>query len=733
MPAAGRIEDDDPLPGLSIGNGSLTEGAGGGSMRFEVRVEPASGRTVTVQYGTADVTATGGSDYTAVTGTLSFGAGTTVRTVTVPIADDALHEPEEQFTVTLRAAMNATVATSQGTGTIADNDRAPELSIGDGSLTEGSDDGTMPFAVQLDLASGRTVTVQYATANVTATAGADYTSASGTLTFAAGITTATIEVAIVDDTEDEETETFTVTLSSPSGAVLAHAGATGTITDDDDTTTTDPVITGNTTPLKLASLAVTGGGAMYPAFDADTLHYALTCNDSPTLTVAAATGRAGTQLTLLRADTANNVVSTTGSLSATVSVDGDHDVAIELSDTGGTVTYVVHCLPADFPDITIVKKTDGASGGLLLVALQLRYIAVVDYNGVPRFHRRFFGRDFRHHSNGPLIDGRRVRYSVIYSRATLLDADFNMIRAVRPVAGLTHMDSHDFRIVTDRTSEDASFLFISLQENWRDYRPLVDASGNPYSSRERVQDTVIQEVSLDGRELFQWHSWEKLMFHDDCRRNNFVADYAHINSFQVIGGDIVASFSGCNQVVRIDRMTDDGQPGTGELVWKVGGTAAAPTLNPNQDTEFLEIVDDTAGEFCGQHHATLSDDGRLLLFDNGSGCLGPRKAAAPYSRVVEYDISSGTQARFTRAYIPPNGYYTGGEGAVTRLPNGNWLIAWGNPVNELARRAVSISEVDPDTGDVHFEMRMIHNGHYVNSYRAYRYPEDEVPIPLNLP
>ena len=70
LSAAGRIEDEDPLPGLSLGNGSLTEGAGGGSMRFEVRLKPASGRTVTVQYGTADVTATGGSDYTPVSGTL---------------------------------------------------------------------------------------------------------------------------------------------------------------------------------------------------------------------------------------------------------------------------------------------------------------------------------------------------------------------------------------------------------------------------------------------------------------------------------------------------------------------------------------------------------------------------------------------------------------------------------------------------------------------------------------
>ena len=162
----------------------------------------------------------------------------------------------------------------------------------------------------------------YKTEDGTAEAGADYTAANGTLTFRAGTTTATIEVAILDDTTAEETEMFTVTLSSTNGATLSavSASADGTITDDGDTTTTDPVgpvrpvDPGPATALELSSLAVTGGGTMYPPFDADTLHYALTCNSSPTPSVAAETGRDGAQLTLLRADTADNVASTTGAL-----------------------------------------------------------------------------------------------------------------------------------------------------------------------------------------------------------------------------------------------------------------------------------------------------------------------------------------------------------------------------------------------------------------------------------
>ena len=149
----------------------------------------------------------------------------------------------------------------------------PELSIADGSLTESSRDGNMPFVVswcrgvvvRLDPASGSVITVEYETADGSAMAGADYTAASGTLTFAASATTATIEVAILDDTAAEETETFAVMLSNPSGATLADASADGTITDDRDSDPPDPpdppdpVDPVDSTRLELSSLAVTGG------------------------------------------------------------------------------------------------------------------------------------------------------------------------------------------------------------------------------------------------------------------------------------------------------------------------------------------------------------------------------------------------------------------------------------------------------------------------------------------
>ena len=109
----------------------------------------------------------------------------------------------------------------------------PALAIADSSATEAA--GSVSFTVTLSRPSAERVTVRYATADGTATAGDDYSAVTGgSLTFAAGDTAATITVTIVADGRDEpEAETFTVTLSGPRHARLGDATATGTIFDDD--------------------------------------------------------------------------------------------------------------------------------------------------------------------------------------------------------------------------------------------------------------------------------------------------------------------------------------------------------------------------------------------------------------------------------------------------------------------------------------------------------------------
>ena len=106
------------------------------------------------------------------------------------------------------------------------------LSVADARVHE-AEDALLVFEVTLDRARHAAVTVDYVTSDVTARAGEDYTSASGTLTFATGERSKTVEVTVLDDAHDEGEETLALTLSNPSGAYLADATATGTIENSD--------------------------------------------------------------------------------------------------------------------------------------------------------------------------------------------------------------------------------------------------------------------------------------------------------------------------------------------------------------------------------------------------------------------------------------------------------------------------------------------------------------------
>ena len=717
------VEND--VSALAVTGGRAGEGSG--TIGFEVSLSVAATRTVTVAYATGAEgdDAVAGRDYEQAGGTLTFAAGSTeARTIAVVVHDDALDEDDERVTVTLSDAAGAVLAGGETTvtaaGVIEDDDPQPELRVADASVTEGG--GDLQFTVTLAPASGRTVTVDYATGDGTgdaaATAGEDYREAAGTLTYAAGTTAQTISVPIPDDAAAEETETFTVTLSNATASTLAAATATGSIANDD--------------PLQLDSLQVAGGGTMYPAFDPAIHHYALTCGDSTTLQVTAGAVRAATSLTLLRADSAQNQVAS-GAMSVTgLVVDEDHDIAIELSETGAaTVTYVVHCIPADYPDVTIVTNSGAAAEEMLLVtptytresdSEKITYLAVVDYNGVPRFHRsvRPNNKNLRAFQDGPVIEGKTVRYSYNNpgGEVVLLDGDFARIKGVSTVEGISNTNGHDFLI-----TEDDTFLFISYHDAVRDFSTFKDHVGDPYPADRAVKDSVIQEVDQAGNQRFLWNSWDHLQIDPDCRGDSGLGtEYAHLNAFQEIEGDIIASFARCKQVLRIDRSSD---PATVE--WKLGGSAPAQ----DSGTVHFAIVGDPHAGVCRIHQPILNDSGSLVLFDNGDYCVGDRKRI---SRVLEYDISTGTEAVFVRHYEHPHELVVGIGGSLAVLDNGNWLIAWGGspPKAATSSNHVSISEVDA-AGTAHFEMLWHKGADLGGTYRVYLEDESSVTVPLNLP
>jgi hypothetical protein len=238
-------ETGDTPPSLSIND--PTPVAEGNSetktVTFTVSLSAVSGRQVTVNFATANgpsgnTGAVGGSactgtvDYLTTSGTVTFAAGETSKSVPVTICGDEFSEADsETFFVNLSGASNATVADAQGVGTITNDDgAAPALSISDRTASEGNSGKTaFNFTVTLSAESEKDVTVTYNTDAGTPTAatssvsgstacdpGIDYIGALATVTIPAGSTTQTITVDVCGDTRDEAAEErFVVKLSNP--------------------------------------------------------------------------------------------------------------------------------------------------------------------------------------------------------------------------------------------------------------------------------------------------------------------------------------------------------------------------------------------------------------------------------------------------------------------------------------------------------------------------------------
>jgi hypothetical protein len=235
--ATGTIQNDDSQE-FSVSDASVTEGdEGTANATFTVSLRTPATSALSVQYATATDTATS-ADFQARSGTVTFAAGQSSKTITVAVKSDLIDEPTETFFVNLSNPSNADIADGTGEGTITDNDPTPGLSIGDVTLVEGNSGTTTQAVFQLSLSnpSSQYVSVDYDTDNRTATAPGDYKARTGTKVFQPGQTTKTITVPVIGDNTQESNETFTVSLLDPDNAEIVDGEGLGTITDNDSPT-----------------------------------------------------------------------------------------------------------------------------------------------------------------------------------------------------------------------------------------------------------------------------------------------------------------------------------------------------------------------------------------------------------------------------------------------------------------------------------------------------------------
>ena len=353
------ITDDDATPAITMGDATATEG---GTATFTATLSNPSSEDVTVVYTSSSGTATNGSDFTAVTETLTIPAGQTTATFTVLTTGDVKDELDETGTITLSSPTNATISDSTADLIITDNDTA-NISIANQTVTEA---GIATFTVTLSTTSGGPVTVVYTSSTGTsgdnATDGADYTGTTGTLTIPSGATTGVFTINTTTDLIDEPTETATITLSGATSATITGSTTTAdlVITDDDAT----PVIS-------IANKTVTEGGTA-------TFTVTLSNPSSEDVTVeyvsSSGTATDGTDFTTI---TTTTLTIPAGSTSGTFNVVTTGDTTDEPNETGtitlqnaSNATITGDTTTADFvitdddatPSITIADQTVTEAG-----------------------------------------------------------------------------------------------------------------------------------------------------------------------------------------------------------------------------------------------------------------------------------------------------------------------------------------------------------------------------------
>ena len=349
-------DDDSAIVSISVSDAAAGEPSDDG--QFTVSIDKAADSDTVITYvvtGDAD----GGDDYDALTGTVTISAGETSATIDVNVINDTILEDNETVTVTLDEITSGDDDLAIGTAkaasiTITDSDTA-ELSIAatDASASESGDGGQ--FTVSISNTSDTDTVVTYTVAG-DADSGTDYTALSGTVTILAGQTTATINVAALNDDLLEDNEDVTVTLDTiTSGDTDVSIGttksATVTISDNDSA---------------LVSISASDANAAEPSDDGEFTVTLSQLSDTATTIAYVVTGDATSSADF--APLTGSVTIAANTLTATIALDVLNDAVLEDDETvivtliGIAAGDVDVSIDTDLDDATVViTDTDSAS------------------------------------------------------------------------------------------------------------------------------------------------------------------------------------------------------------------------------------------------------------------------------------------------------------------------------------------------------------------------------------
>jgi hypothetical protein len=274
-----------------------------------------------------------------------------------------------------------------------------------------------------------------------------------------------------------------------------------------------------------------------------------------------------------------------------------------------------------------------------------------------------------------IVDGQRTAGIVIDNSA------YRQIATVRAGNGY-QADLHEFQI----TPQDTAFITI-----YDAIKCNLSAVGGP--SDGAVVDTVAQEIDLKtGLVMYEWHSLDHVALSDSYSAAASTSlttpfDYFHINSIDIAtdGSLLIDS--------RDTWALYDTNPHTGQIIWTLGGKHSSFKMGSGTITAF-------------QHDARQQPDGSITFFDNGAS---PK--VHPQSRAIEVGLDMRKMtATLTHRYEHPTPLVAGSQGNMQALPNGDWMVGWG--------------EV-PDFSEFSAAGKLLFDAHLppgYESYRDYRFP-----------
>ena len=371
------------------------------------------------------------------------------------------------------------------------------------------------------------------------------------------------------------------------------------------------------------------------------------------------------------------------------------------------IIYTIHYLPEDLPKINLITKNNPAEGYIFINLFELsqtnnsdkNYIAIIDNNGFPVYYKKL--NNFIINFNCFKTNDNKMRYT--YNDHTLgkiivMNENFETIKELELLPNNGHngyrTDNHDFIYFND------NHYILPAYVN----RANVDMTSYGGSNSVELVDFVFQEIQ-NNQVIFEWNTTnfpEFLQNTDPIYYQQYATkpkvDYFHFNSISIDPNDnnFIVTARHMNQIYKIDRTN-------GQIIWRFGGNNDDFNLNGN------EVI-------SHPHHATVLNNGNLLLFDNGV-TKNPQQ-----SRIVEFELNdTNLTANLVNEYRDLGRYFDI-MGSAQKLNNGNYFIDWGgNITSQVNANKSDITEIDSN-GNIVLDISFTNNPNsFTYSYRALKY------------